>query len=51
MALLGPGVAPKGAVTTPQQLYQQQAAQNMALLLGLQFGAKHPVAAAIPFKD
>lgn len=51
MALLGPGVTPKGEVTRPQQLYQQQAAQTMAHLLGLQFDAQHPVAAAIPFKD
>ncbi|MBH2004188.1 MAG: alkaline phosphatase family protein [Sphingobacteriia bacterium] len=51
MALLGPGVAPGGEVTRPQQLYQQQAAQTMAHLLGLQFSAPHPVADAIPFKD
>jgi len=43
MAVIGPGIKPKGEVKTAQQLYQKQFAQTMAGILGLRFTAEHPV--------
>ncbi len=51
MALIGAGIPALGEVKKTQQLYQQQAAQTMANLLGLSFKATHQVAAAVPYKD
>lgn len=47
MAALGPGIAAKGELNTPMQVYQQQFAQTIAGLLGYNFTANHPVAAGI----
>ncbi len=44
MAVMGPGLAAKGEVKTDLQLYQQQAAQTIASLLGLTYTAPHPIA-------
>jgi hypothetical protein len=41
---LGAGIAPKGEIKTPGQIYQAQYAQTIAALLGLKFTAQHPVA-------
>ena len=43
-AVIAPGIAPKGEVKQPVQLYQQQFAQTIAQLLGLNFVCEHPVA-------
>jgi hypothetical protein len=45
---MGPGIAPKGLIKTPGQIYQQQYAQTIAALLGFHFTATHPVAPSIP---
>ncbi len=42
-ALMGPGIAAKGEIKTPMQLYQKQFAQTMASLLGFTFKAEHPI--------
>lgn len=47
LAVLGPGIPAKGEIKTPGQLYQQQAAQTIASLLGLRYTADHPVAGEI----
>lgn len=41
---MGPGIAPKGAIGTSGQLYQEQYAQTIARLLGYTFKADHPIA-------
>ena len=43
-ALLAPDLPAKGELKTSMQLYQQQLAQTMANLLGVQFKPQHPVA-------
>jgi Metalloenzyme superfamily len=45
--LIGAGVPAKGEQTAAMQLYQQQFAQTMAHLLGLNFTANHPIGEAI----
>jgi hypothetical protein len=40
---MGPGIAAKGEIKTPMQLYQKQFAQTMASLLGFTFKAEHPI--------
>jgi hypothetical protein len=47
LLLLGKGIAPKGVVKTPGQIYQAQYAQTIADLLGLHFTAQHPIATPI----
>lgn len=47
MAALGPGITAKGEVKQPMQLYQKQAAQTVASLLGLTYKADHPIADAV----
>jgi len=42
-AVMGPGIAAKGEVKAPMQLYQKQYAQTFAQLLGLNFTCEHPV--------
>lgn len=42
-ALMGPGIAAKGEVKQDMQLYQEQLAQTMAALMGMNFTAEHPV--------
>jgi hypothetical protein len=44
---MGPGIAPKGELKAPGQIYQAQYAQTIAALLGLHFTAQHPVAAPV----
>lgn len=44
MAAMGPGITAKGEVKTAGQLYQKQAAQTAATLLGLSYTADHPIA-------
>jgi hypothetical protein len=46
-AVLAPNVKAKGEVKLTGQLYQQQFAQTIASLLGLQFTCEHPVAQKI----
>ncbi|MES1160158.1 MAG: phosphoglyceromutase [Bacteroidota bacterium] len=41
---MGPGIAPKGEVKSPGQIYQKQYAQTIAALLGFHFTAQHPIA-------
>jgi hypothetical protein len=41
---MGPGIAPKGVISTGGQLYQEQYAQTIAKLLGYTFKADHPIA-------
>lgn len=43
-AVMGPGIAPKGEISKPAQLYQVQFAQTIATSLGLHFSCEHPVA-------
>lgn len=42
-AVMGPGIKAKGEVKTAAQLYQNQFAQTIANLLGLNFTCEHPV--------
>lgn len=44
---MGPGIASKGLVKTPGQIYQVQYAQTIAALLGLHFTADHPIEAPV----
>lgn len=46
-AVIGPGIAAKGEVSTGMQLYQKQFAQTIASLLGLVYKADHPIGDAI----
>ncbi|NEU09743.1 LTA synthase family protein [Flavihumibacter sp. R14] len=46
-ALLGPGITAKGEIRKDMQLYQEQLAQTVAGLLGLEFKAEHPVARGV----
>lgn len=41
---MGPGIAPRGAITKAGQIYQEQYAQTIAMLLGFTFKAEHPIA-------
>lgn len=47
MAILGPDVAAKGEVRVPGQLYQQQFAQTIARIMGMEYKANHPIAPAV----
>lgn len=47
LAVMGPGLAPEGEITVPQQIWQKQIAATIALLTGEHFTAKHPVAKPI----
>jgi hypothetical protein len=47
LGLLGPGIPAKGEIKTSMQLYQQQFAQTIAQLLGLQYKANHPIGNAV----
>lgn len=47
LAMLGPGILPKGEVKEPMQLYQKQLASTMASLLGFTFRPVHPVGESI----
>lgn len=49
-AVIGPGIAAKGELKTPGQVYQQQFAQTIASLLGYTFKAEHPVAEKVELK-
>jgi predicted AlkP superfamily pyrophosphatase or phosphodiesterase len=44
LALLGNGIEPVGELYEKQQVYQKQIAATIAILLGLQYEANHPVA-------
>ena len=44
---MGPNIPAKGEVKTAGQVYQQQYAQTIAMLLGLHFTATHPIAQPI----
>ncbi|RYE18128.1 MAG: phosphoglyceromutase [Sphingobacteriales bacterium] len=46
-AIAAPGLPAKGEVKQDMQLYQEQFAQTMAVLLGMDFKCEHPVASAI----
>lgn len=48
VAVMGPGIPPKGEVKADLQLYQQQLAQTLARLLGQTYKANHPIAGEIP---
>ncbi len=41
---MGPDTVPAGEEQSPQQIFQEQYAQTMAMLLGFHFTANHPVA-------
>jgi hypothetical protein len=41
---MGPGITSKGEIKTQVQIYEEQYAQTIAALLGLNFTAAHPVA-------
>jgi hypothetical protein len=47
-AAIGPSITPTGEVKNEMQLYQKQFAATFANILGLQFTANHPIAAALP---
>jgi hypothetical protein len=49
-AIMGPGIAAKGAVKQPMQTYQKQIAQTVASLLGTTFKADHPIAEKLDLK-
>ncbi len=44
---MGPGIAAKGVISQPGQLFQEQIAQTIAKLLGHTFKADHPVAGPV----
>src|SRR5436190_2577976 len=46
-AAMGRGIAVKGEIKTPMQLYQDQFAQTIAKLLGYTYKAKHPISPEI----
>ena len=46
-AAMGTGIAAKGEIKIPMQLYQDQFAQTIAKLLGYTYKAKHPVSPEI----
>jgi hypothetical protein len=48
LAVMGPGIEPLGEIKENQQFYQVQLAQTISELLGEDFSAAQPVAAAIP---
>ncbi|MBL7726050.1 MAG: hypothetical protein JNM68_00110 [Dinghuibacter sp.] len=41
LAAMGPGIAPRGEIKTPEQLYQAGLAKTLALLLGERFEPRH----------
>lgn len=43
LAVIGPDTKTMGEVKTTEQLYQKQYAATIAALLGLEFGAEHPI--------
>lgn len=43
LALLGPGISPLGEIKSRNLIYQDQFAQTIARLLGLEFKASHPI--------
>ncbi len=47
MAMLGPGIFPGGEMKEKEQLYQKQIAATIAVLLGENFKANHPVSSPI----
>ncbi|RYD94347.1 MAG: phosphoglyceromutase [Sphingobacteriales bacterium] len=48
-AIAAPGTLPaKGEVRQPMQLYQEQFAQTLAKLIGMEFKAEHPIGKAMP---
>lgn len=49
LAMIGPGILPKGEMKSEQQLYQKQIAQTMASIAGCEFKAEHPVGKSIDF--
>src|SRR5687768_10010888 len=49
LAIIGPHIKASGEIKERQQLYQEQIANSIAALLGLEFTAEHPVAEAIKF--
>jgi hypothetical protein len=51
LAIIGPDIKPEGEMQLPQQLYQKQIASTIAMFLGYNFTANHPVAKAIDFKN
>jgi len=50
IAMMGPSIPAKGEMKVTQQVYQEQLAQTIALLLGQKFTCEHPVAPAIQLK-
>lgn len=51
LAAIGPGIKPSGEVKEPQQIFQKQIANSIAVMLGVQFLTEHPVAKAINFNN
>lgn len=47
LAMMGPGIKPEGEIKAKQQIYQEQIANTIASLLGMNFTANHPVAEPI----
>lgn len=50
IAMMGPSIPANGEMTVTQQVYQEQLAQTIALLLNKKFTCEHPVAPAINLK-
>lgn len=50
-AIMGPGISPKGEMKVNADLYQNQFAQTMAYLLGLQYQSPQPIGAKIENLD
>jgi Type I phosphodiesterase / nucleotide pyrophosphatase len=44
LAVMGPGIQPRGEIKEPMQLYQKQLAATIAKMLTLNFTTNHPVA-------
>ncbi|MFM2362328.1 MAG: hypothetical protein RLZZ316_1230 [Bacteroidota bacterium] len=44
LAVIGPGIQPRGEIKEPMQLYQKQLAATIAKMLTLNFTTNHPVA-------
>jgi hypothetical protein len=47
LALMGPDIKAEGEIKAKQQLFQEQIANTIAWLLGINFTAEHPVAEPI----
>lgn len=50
LAAMGPGIAPFGEIKKPARIYQDQFAQTIARLLGMEFKATHPIGKPIDLR-